>query len=503
MEKIQVEILEKHRNYLKDYKPNDLYWGIGIENEVYLEFSKKYYFDNKDFYENSNRERYSVDYFSSYKPNVYKSHVNLLDLPNFVPILLNSHSFTKTDIKNEHQLTYEKIPRLNPKFSGKTLIDYLSEIDPYFKNEYMKSFIFDGDSIEFISKNFYKVTINDVIEELIENKNIFITKLKKIFKDNKIFNEFGEINICNKNHPFATFMTNFGKCSIFNNMTYHFNFTLPTKLDSKCNIINTKEFVEQHKNAIHLIQWIEPILLSLYGTGDPLSQVNNKLTNCSQRCAKSRYIGIGTYDTKTMIPGKLLLMDSEKNHLSNLNYWWYNKYYDYCSYKKEPQMGSDINFHKHKNHGIEIRIFDYFPEDKLEHLLKFFVLLFDYSLEYNVSSPIRNREWNDYTFKILIDKDYKLSEEIKITYKKLFNLPHLNYNSSKQLFDIIYNNLLSKYQNGLCYSKMIRKVESNQTYDLNTNSPTNTYSYKEELSEELNKLNNVKIVKQKRCCIIM
>jgi hypothetical protein len=62
-----------------------------------------------------------------------------------------------------------------------------------------------------------------------------------------------------------------------------------------------------------------------------------------------------------MIPGKLLLLDSSNNHLSKLNYWWYNKYYEYCDYKKELQMGSDINFHKHKNHGIEVRIFDYFP----------------------------------------------------------------------------------------------------------------------------------------------
>lgn len=456
MDKIQVEILDKHRNYLRYYKPNDLFWGIGIENEVYLEMSKKLSVDKK-FYEKCDRERYSVDYYSSYKPDIYKNNIFLLNLPKTVPILINSHSFTKTDIKNQHQLTFEKIPKMNPKFSGETLIDFLSKLDPYFKDEYMKSFIFDGDSIEFISKKFYKVTISEVINELINNKKIFITKLKKIFNENKIFSEYGEVDICKENHPFVSFMTNLGQCSIFNNMTYHFNFTLPTKLDEKCNIADTKKFIEQHKNAIHLIQWVEPILISLYGSPDPFSEVNNKLTNSSQRCAKSRYIGIGTYDTKTMIPGKLLLIDSETNHLSNMSYWWYNRYYEYCSYKKEPRMGFDINFHKHKNHGIEIRIFDYFPESKLEFILEFCVLLFDYSLDYNVSSPIRNREWNDFTFKILIDKNFKLTEEIKMIYKKLFNLPHNSYSNCEELFNVIYSSLLSKYKNGYCYNKMVKK----------------------------------------------
>ena len=38
MEKIIVELLDKHRNYINQYMPNDYYWGIGIENEIYLEF---------------------------------------------------------------------------------------------------------------------------------------------------------------------------------------------------------------------------------------------------------------------------------------------------------------------------------------------------------------------------------------------------------------------------------------------------------------------------------
>jgi|LauGreSBDMM110SN_4_FD.fasta_scaffold80359_2 hypothetical protein len=32
---------DKHNKYLKHYKPNDIYWGIGVECEMYLELEKK------------------------------------------------------------------------------------------------------------------------------------------------------------------------------------------------------------------------------------------------------------------------------------------------------------------------------------------------------------------------------------------------------------------------------------------------------------------------------
>ncbi len=64
-------------------------------------------------------------------------------------------------------------------------------------------------------------------------------------------------------------------------MTYHFNFTLPTKLNKNCCIENMDLFINQHKNAIHFIQLIEPIIVSIYGSGDILSDCNGTiLTNC-------------------------------------------------------------------------------------------------------------------------------------------------------------------------------------------------------------------------------
>ncbi len=458
MEKIEVEIIDKHRNYLEKYISNDLYWGIGIENEVYLEFEKSYDIsDNLNFFlNNAKRERYSIDYFTSYKNNTYKSLLKKIKLPTEIPILLNAHSFSKVDTNQEHKTINTKDPIDNPKFNGKTLYDLICEKNSYFKDEYMKSFIFDGDTIEFVTNDFYKTTINNCIQELSDTKLKFISNLKSVFNKNKLFQKYGEINFCKKNHPFVSFMTNLGNYSIFNNMTYHFNFTLPTKLNSDGYIENYRQFIDQHKNAANLIQIIEPILIAIYGSGDILSNASNKLTNTSQRCAKSRYISIGTYDTSVMMPGKILQIESENNHLSNLDYWFFNRYYNNCDYTKEKKIGLDINFHKHKNHGLELRFFDYFEEDKLEKVLIFIVLLLDLSLENTYTSPVKTKVWNDLVYEILLNRNYKFNNEIKDYYKKTFNLDK-DFNTSIEFYNILYHKLFKTYStDGICFTKMVK-----------------------------------------------
>ena len=469
MDKISVDILDKHRNYLQYYKPNDTYWGVGIEHETYFEFSQLLNINPIIFYtDNAIKERYSVDYYKSYKSDVYKNNITTLlkDCTNniksrsftVVPLLLNSHSFTKADIYNNSITTYSKNPIPNPKFSGKTLYEFICEEDPYFKDEYMKTFIFDGDTIEFINLNFYKKTIQDIIQELENNKKEFITRLQLIFKKYNIFEKYGNINIAKTNYPFVSFMTNLNNCSIFNNMTYHFNFTLPTKLTDKCSIENYPLFIEQHKNAINLIQWIEPVLIAVFGSGDILAKINPKLSSTSQRVAKSRYIGLGTYDTEKMTPGKILHIHSNNNHLSDMDYWWFNQYYNNCDYTKENMIGVDINFHKHKNHGIELRIFDYFDESKLEEVFTFIVLLLDHSLSKKIKSPVRNRLWNNYIVDILNNRNAEINDQLLIFYKTIFEFKR-DIKTPLELYRKIQKKLLKKYKKkGICYNKMIRET---------------------------------------------
>ena len=461
MDKIQVEILDKHRNYLQYYKADDIYWGLGIEHETYLEMSQKLIVNTQAFYTiNAKKERYSVDYYKSYKPEVYDKSINYLlkseKLSNLIPLLLNSHSFNNTDCNNKSITTYSKNPQPNPEFNGKTLYEFICEKDSYFKDQYMKSYIFDGDTIEFINLNFYKKTIQDIIDELQHNKHEFISRLQKIFKEHHIFNQFGSIDFCKKNHPFVSFMTNFNNCSIFNNMTYHFNFTLPTKLNKDCYIENYPLFIEQHKNLINLIHWVEPLLISMYGSGDILATGNSNLSGTSQRVAKSRYIGLGTYDVDKMTPGKILQIESNNNHLSDMDYWWFNKYYEKSDYTKEDLIGVDINFHKHKNHGIELRIFDYFDESKLDEVFTFIVLLMDHSLSKKIKSPVRNKLWNEYVVDILNTRNANIDSSLLIFYKTIFEFKR-DIKTTTELYTKIHHKLLKKYKySGVCYQKMIR-----------------------------------------------
>jgi hypothetical protein len=291
-----------------------------------------------------------------------------------IPIIVNAHLLEKTDLNGEHKTIYNKNWDVNTKYLGKSLFEIMLEDYTYFKEEYKKTFVFDGDTIEFITNNFYKTKVRNVCKELKTIKNMFILYLNIFFKKYNLYSCYGVPFIWKINHPFVTLLTNFNKCSIFNNMTYHFNFTLPTKLNNKWCIENMDLFINQHKNAIHFIQLIEPVIVSIYGSGDILSDCNwTVLTNCWQRCAKSRYIGIGTYDTNTMKKGKILQINSKDNHLSNNKNWWFNQYYNKWQYTMEDNIGLDINFNKYHNHGIELRFLDYFDESKLPELLHFFV----------------------------------------------------------------------------------------------------------------------------------
>ncbi len=162
-----------------------------------------------------------------------------------------------------------------------------------------------------------------------------------------------------------------------------------------------------------------------------------------------------------MMPGKILQIESENNHLSNLDYWFFNRYYNRSDYTKEKKIGLDINFHKHKNHGLELRFFDYFDESKLEKVLIFIVLLLDLSLENTFTSPVKTKIWNDLVYEILLNRNYKFNSEIKNYYKKTFDL-NKDFNNCTELYNLLYAKLFKLYHNkGTCFTKMINLENQN------------------------------------------
>ena len=455
---------DKHTKYKESYGKNEIYWGIGLENELYLEFEKKVQVDKKKFLNNHKRERYSVDYFKNYVEEyvncgfLYKSFVESIELP----VLMNSHSLTKTDQFNQSKTLYTKLCETNPKFCGQTLWE-LAMKNTYLADNFQKNFTFDGDTIEIITQNFYNTQVNCVVEEYKKSKKDFIENLRNVFSENNIFPEYGEIGYIKDNHPFAIYLTNQNNIGIFNNGTLHFNITLPTQLREDGIIFDKFGFINIHKNYIKLIQFMEPFFLTKYGSPDHFSKIQcdyaKLFSACSQRCAVSRYIGIGTYDTDDMRTGKLLQDDASFFDVVTKDYGWYNQYYRDCAYTKGEKMGYDINFNKHYNHGVEIRFFDHIvDDDNIKEVLEDLIYLGDWAMENDIlENPIKNANWNGLVVKCMRQgKNTQLSFEELELYNSIFKTKFWNQDICGLYDEIIESAYSTK---GKLFSKYAIKTE--------------------------------------------
>jgi hypothetical protein len=212
------------------------------------------------------------------------------------------------------------------------------------------------------------------------------------------------------NYGFVSFLTNADNLGICNSGTYHLNLTLPTKISNDNTIIDMDLFREKHSNAIRMIQLMEPLLIALYGSPDILNTIaaikkcedqkdkasvkdSVKDSDTSSYCGGSLrimmdgYIGLGTYDSDTMEPGKKLD-----------EYIPPPKYFERLhgdKYLPRSKIGFDINYNKFKNHGIELRIFDYFPEEYLCDVFNFILLLCEHSIYRKIDKPQNDISWND------------------------------------------------------------------------------------------------------------
>jgi len=412
IEDVKQEIEPKYKKYMHNYKPYDIYYGLGIENEIYLMTDKRTRRTGKWIVNNKKRERYSVDYWADFLKNDVEIALKMIDQNKtyLVPIFINSHTFTKCDKTNQHKTLFTKTRQINPNFNGKTIHETMIDKSEYYRDNYDKEFLFDGDTFEFATLDFYKTTVDKCIDELTTNKTKFISEVNRVFKEEGILKEyFGKELRYSTNYGIVNFLTNMNSIAICNNSTYHINITLPTQLDGNGNISDMELFKKEHSNAIRAIQWIEPLLIACYGSPDIFSIGDNKFAKGSLRLALSRYISAGTYDTNEMKEGKLLnnfeydpLINSEQNmserHIYNnahLRDHWYKKYNKESGYVKKNMIGYDINYSKHHNHGIELRIFDFFPEKYLKDVINSILLVCQKSLMVSIPNPIDYESYED------------------------------------------------------------------------------------------------------------
>lgn len=361
----------KHAKYMNAYEEKDeVFWAIGLENETYFMLQPMLGIDSFKKLQRK-RERYSVDYYKNFEPVALQSVFDsLYECPQLTyPIYINSHSFQSTDTYLEHRTLYDANSTPNPKFR-ESLHDILLRECAHYREVYTKSTVFDGDSIEFITQNFYNTTAEKCVQELVDRKRIFLQEVSPFFKKWLI----GDIKYPDYNYGLVSFLsTHKRNVSVCNNGTIHINLTLPTRLH-KGVIVDKPAFIETHMKVARFIQLIEPLLVACYGTPDVFSLIHPDYSMGSQRVSLSRYISLQTYDTRHPKNGKLLLMKrpSDVNH-------WYNQM-THTPYVINQEIGYDINFNKFKNHGLELRFFDWFPEMYLTDVLHFIILLCQHAL---------------------------------------------------------------------------------------------------------------------------
>ena len=453
---------------MKENQTTKYYWGIGLENETYMQFEEPLVVSGTFIQDKIGFEKYSLDYRKCYKPNsiaplltkAFDSSTNYK-----ISRMINSHSLEKLDINFQHKTipaivdelngdTAENKPKSidNPAYLGQSIMELFLENQPYNiqsmitqREKTMGSVHFDGDSIEFVTKYFENRTVVDSCKELKATKKLFLDKINEsgVLKEKLTFPDY--------NVGLNMFMTNQENLVLFNNGTYHFHITLPT-LTEDSRIVDYPAFEKTHGNAIYLLQWFEPFFIATLGSPDIMAVISNtydmeqNFTLGSMRNAMSRYIGVGTYN-KSMPKGKILtykvddfrkLLQFEKEE----NIWWRDQIETEMGYELLPEVGLDFNQEKMYQSGFEFRSLDEFPASYLNDVLFAIILICEHSLHLpDVKWGHDSIAWNNLVFKSLkfgyLTEINELEKIEVLDLLQLLNPADANYNTLKAEFDAI------------------------------------------------------------------
>lgn len=423
---------------MKENQHQEVYWGIGIENETYLKFEESMTVTGAFIQDKIGCERYSIDYRKCYKSGLLANVVEAsFDRSKHYRIsrMINSHSLDKLDLNYQHKtLPYTKPAVDNPEFLGKSILELFLDTQPYYiqrlltqKNNPMGAINFDGDSIEFVTKYFENRTIPVACDEIKATKKLFIDKLN----ESQVLD--GTLSFPTYNVGLNMFMSNQENIVLFNNGTFHFHITLPT-ITHHSRVVDYPAFEAKHANAIYLLQWFEPLFIATLGSPDIMAVASNlydlpeKFAAGSMRNAMSRYTGVGTFH-KSMAKGKILtyavdefrkLLQFDKEE----NIWWRDQIEADLGYELLSDIGLDFNQEKMYQSGFEFRSFDEFPIDYLNDVLHAIVLVCEHAVHHaDIPWCHDSIVWNNIVFKALkFGHKATLTNEEKVELLQVFQL---------------------------------------------------------------------------------
>lgn len=403
---------ENTKRYMKMFNKTDtMFWGIGIENETYLELDP-IIISGEKILKQLGRERYSVDYTKNYDVKAVKEVMRRVydEKKNYqITRMVNSHALNKTDRNGENKTLYTKDTKINPKFSGKSIFEEWLEHDPEVRQKIhpsdktLTNIFFDGDTIEFITENFYNTDTFKVSQELILNREWFLSRFRKFKEDTGLWPRIQKVDFVREHPGLNTFITQLDRVVLFNNTTIHVHLTLPTPIKDGI-ITDQLQFTKVHKNAIRMLQWFEPFFIATLGSPDLFNQFEGGgYSGGSMRATLSRYIGVGTYNTDKMEEKKILtkpIMEVRPNGI-----WWRDLVEREMHYVlPTDEIGLDFNYAKYYQSGLEFRILDGFPMEILKDVLDVIILICEHSLHLEkVQNPISIETWNHIVYRTMRD----------------------------------------------------------------------------------------------------
>ena len=435
-------------------KDTELYkykWGLGIEHEMHI-FHKPV----------------------SSKENI--TNFTLFDSYSAVQRILEEKENSNLNISyDDYKFLKEEVPF---ETSGRRCNDqWVIETVPVKMPEFITNFPFcsigEKRDIKYMTKN------------IVESKERFYNLLMLDKNTQKLIKKYGALS----EHPFG--MTRTLKCPISENKgiykfekdkkgkdillpeyngSYHITLTLPHK-----ETITNKEFIKMHKNFCNQLQWLEPLLLTSYFTGD--EYVPGSMQERVRGSFRVMIIGWGNFaGTDIRLLGKGI-----GRYAKTPIYWRKNLYFKDVEklkpcYKPSPMalkegatssLSSDFRtfgstdplrpMHREsgvgmtKPNGVEFRIFDHFPDKYIDHLLMLISLVAENSNVTKTTGYVyENKIWIAELHNIMKNGyKAKLSKEyINLLRKKLGLKIKTSSIFAIDIFKVIYKELWDKNING-------------------------------------------------------
>lgn len=491
----------------------DYNWGLGVEHEMHLfHISKKS--NSLDISEsNILFDAQEATCFLTHQPGdendpggacckllrdtCYNEHPEISKIMPQKPIL------NKKDLKFLKEVPWELSGRQSRGCEPTTILKRLPILMP-----------------EIITGNHRNRTIESITDELLFYEKKFVSLMKKNPYVRQKIKKYGDI----RQLPIGTIAdvkvpikpTMHMKKYLFHEGnykdylgSYHITITLPTPEKT-----TNKEFIALHQNFANQFQWIEPLLISSFFSGDPGEILSSdKKIRGSFRIVATGWGNIAGSDLRKMSRGKgvgryaniesewrekLKFKDSEKlmrcdarvridepgavGILSSDVRTFGFDFTDKCKGKECPKVsGAPMK----KPNGIELRIFDNFNSKHLKDLLRILVYIAENSRVHKCNKYVyNNKAWQDAT-KTVMENGWRgtfPSEYIKELRSQLGLKLEISKKCAYDVFTDLMKELFEKNKDGL-YPKIL--FRDNKVYTKPPKLPTiNRFSWENRFFKE-------------------